>query len=124
MYPLSRLQVYAQAVELARVCYAQSRRIADRDLQSQLVRATRSIPANLAEGAGSGSQAAFARYIAIAAASTREVRCHLEIARDATLLDDDAYHELLERIDNLAPRLYKLLDAVRRNDKRRTRSTP
>ncbi len=69
MYPLHKLKVYEQAQDLARACYVVGSEVSDRDLRSQLLRAARAIPANLAERAGSESQAVFARYIAIALAS-------------------------------------------------------
>lgn len=124
MHPLHKLQVYAQAVELARACYTHAQQISDRDLRSQLMRSVRSIAANLAEGAGSDSQATFARYIGIAIASTRETRCHLGFTRDAGFLSDPQYRELTNALDNLAPRLFKLHAAVRRNARRRTGSVP
>ncbi len=106
MHPLHKLQVYAPAVELARACFNQAHQISDRDLRSQLLRSARSIAANLAEGAGSDSQATFARYISIAIASTRETRYHLGFARDAGYLNDILYRELTNALDQLAPRLY------------------
>ena len=124
MHPLHRLDVYAQARLLAEACRVHSQRLRDRDLRSQLLRAARSIAANLAEGAGSESQAAFAKYIAIALASTRETQCHVDFARDAGGLTTAAHTELTDRLNNLAPRLIRLLVAVRANAQRRTRVTP
>jgi four helix bundle protein len=120
MYPLHKLEVYAQARALAANCSAVAARVRDRDLRAQLLRSVRAIPANLAEGAASESQASFARYIAISVASARETASHLHVAQDAGLLlvpDCEALHAELDR---LVPRLVRLLQAVRRNANRRT----
>jgi four helix bundle protein len=124
MHPLHRLDVYAQAREMAEACRHHSQRLRDRDLRAQLLRAARSVAANLAEGAGSESQAAFARYIAIALASARETQCHIDFALDAGGLTPDAHRDLCVRLYNLAPRLIRLLAAVRANAARRARSVP
>ncbi len=124
MHPLHRLEVYAQARLLAEACRQHTQRLRDRDLHSQLLRAARSIAANLAEGAGSESQATFAKYIAIALASARETQCHLDFARDAGGLTTAAHVEITDRLNNLAPRLIRLLAAVRANAQRRPRDVP
>ena len=124
MYPLHKLKVYEQARELASACYQVSSSVSDRDLRNQLLRAARATAANLAEGAGSESQAVFARYIAIALASAKETECHLQLARDAGMLAPAQHVELKSKVDNLAPRLVRLLHAVRRNAKRRIKESP
>jgi four helix bundle protein len=120
MFPLEKLEVYEQAAELARDCARGCTSIRDIDLRQQLLRSTRSIAANLAEGAGSDSQAVFARHIAIALGSARESECHLRLARDAGLLDASLHANLQLALDNLRPRLIRLLAAVRKNAKRRS----
>lgn len=124
MHPLHKLKVYGQAHELATACGVHCASITDRDLRWQLMRSARSIAANLAEGAGSESQATFARYIAIALASAKETECHLALALDAKLLEQSGYDELSRALNQLLPRLVRLLVAVRQNAKRRTKDTP
>lgn len=120
MFPLERLDVYQQATTLARECARECATLRDIDLRRQLLRAIRSIAANLAEGAGSDSQAVFARHIAIALGSAKESECHLRIARDAGLIDAPVHSNLQLALDNLRPRLIRLLLAVRRNARRRS----
>ena len=124
MFPLHRLEVYAQSRDLALACHVVARSMEDRDLRTQLLRAARSVSANLAEGAGSESQATFARYIAISLASAKETENHLQVARDADLISEAQHGELKAKLDNLTPRLVRLLHAVRRNTARRTRESP
>ncbi|MBA4070430.1 MAG: hypothetical protein C0497_01125 [Gemmatimonas sp.] len=123
MYPLHKLKVYEQARDLALACHVVGASVSDRDLRAQLLRAARAIPANLAEGAGSESQAVFARYIAIALASAKETENHLQVACDAGLLSPEQLSVLKLKVDNLAPRLVRLLQAVRRNARRRINDT-
>ncbi len=120
MFPLHRLHVYTLARTLAAECHVAAAGIRDRDLRDQLLRAARAVPANLAEGAASESQASFARYIAIAIASARETASHLHLAQDAGLMTSSACARLHLRLENLVPRLVRLLQAVRGNAKRRT----
>jgi four helix bundle protein len=65
-------------------------------LTSQIRRASVSIPANIAEGCGPGSDAEFARFLQIAMGSASEVEYHLILARDLNLFKDSD-HEQLER---------------------------
>ncbi len=60
------------------------------ELASQLRRAARSVPANLAEGVGAPSPAVFLRHIGIALGSLAEVDNHLICARDEGYLTPDA----------------------------------
>lgn len=70
-------------------------------LTSQLRRAAGSIPANIAEGCGRGSNAEFGHFLQMAMGSTMELEYHLLLARDLGYLTD-------ERNEELAPELYGL----------------
>lgn len=64
-------------------------------LTSQLRRATASIPTNIAEGCGRGTNNEWARFIQIAQGSASEVHYHLLLAHDlGDLADSD--HQRLE----------------------------
>jgi four helix bundle protein len=121
MHPFQRLEVGRQAHEFALTCYHQAKSIPDHAIRWQLQRAAQAIPANLAEGAGSQSQAEFGRYIGIAIASAKETEYHLLFARDADLLPVDTYRVLENALNNLTPRLVALRSAVRHNAERRTK---
>ncbi|MGH7654940.1 MAG: four helix bundle protein [Gemmatimonadaceae bacterium] len=53
---------------------------------SQIRRAAESIPANIAEGAGRGSDADFARFLQIAIGSNAELDSHLQFAVDVEMI--------------------------------------
>jgi len=124
MHPLNKLHVYGQAQALVSAVRQQCESISDRDLQWQLMRAVRSIAANLAEGAGSESQAAFARYVAIAIGSAKETESHLGMAVEAGLISAEVHQLLVARLNQLTPRLVALLTALRRNASRKSREIP
>jgi four helix bundle protein len=62
-------------------------------LTSQIQRAAASIPANIAEGCGKGSDADFGRFLQISFGSACELEYHLILSKDLGLLADSDYHE-------------------------------
>jgi four helix bundle protein len=61
----------------------------DRGFCDDIRRASRSAPANIAEGFGRYSHREFARYLSIARASLIETQNHLHAAQSLRLADDD-----------------------------------
>ena len=113
------LDVYRSAHQLVLEIYAATRRFpADEryGLTSQLRRAAVSIPANLAEGAGRGSDRDFSRFLRIAASSANELESELLIARDLGFLDSGTHRGLTVRVT----RTRQMLDGLRRTLKRRS----
>ena len=60
-------------------------------LTSQLRRATASVPENIAEGCGRGSDADFARFLHIAMGSTNELEYELLLAKDLSYISEVEY---------------------------------
>jgi four helix bundle protein len=84
------------------------------NLTAQLRRAAASVPANIAEGAGRGSDPEFRRYLQTAMASASETAYHLLSARDLHFIDVETYHDLSSRtaeIRRMSTGLLKRLDA-------------
>jgi len=85
-------------------------------LTSQIRRAAISIPANLAEGCGRGSDRDFGRYVQIAIGSASELEYHLLLAADLFFISTARYDELRCRLIEVKRMLIKLalrLKAVR-----------
>lgn len=80
-----------------------------RDLGSQMRRASRSIPANIAEGYGKKRSAReFKMYITNAIGSCTEMIAHLEFARDGKKFEEQWCDNLLEGYTSLVKQLYTL----------------
>ena len=70
-------------------------------LTSQLRRATSSIPTNIAEGSGRGSNADFCRFLWIAMGSAAETDYELVLARDLGYLSPDDYDTFAEALASI-----------------------
>jgi four helix bundle protein len=107
MHPYQRLVVWQRAHALAASLYeatALDESARYRALVDQLRRCAGSIAANIAEGAGAGSQSSFARYLGIALASAHELESHLLLARDvgcATPANSERYAMSIESIKRM-----------------------
>ena len=67
-------------------------------LTSQIRRSCASVPANIAEGCGRGSDAEFARFLQIAMGSASELEYHLLLARDLSLFQQTKYENLGQEV--------------------------
>ena len=79
MANITTLRVYHAALAQLRDLAQRSDPIRFGDLANQLRRAAISVVGNLAEGSSRGSDAEYARFVAIARASNTEIAAHLAI---------------------------------------------
>lgn len=77
-------------------------------LISQIKRSSVSIPSNIAEGAGRGTNKDFCRFIDIAVGSSCELDTQLIIAKELTWLEPSIYEVYEDRIDHLQKRMFIL----------------
>jgi four helix bundle protein len=80
------------------------------DLVNQMRRSAISVVSNICEGASSGNDRQFARYLSIARASANELQGQLIIVVDLGELD--AEHPIHDRCDHLGRALTKLLRSL------------
>jgi len=85
----------------------------DRDLASQLRRASTSIPSNIAEGFEKNSRKEFIRYLYIAKGSAGEVRTQLHLAKALNYLTQKSFDELYARIVYVSSMISKLINYLK-----------
>ncbi len=116
MQDFRNLKVWQKAHELTLAVYAGTDRFPRSELfgiTGQLRRAVASIPTNIAEGCGRGSDADFARFLQFAMGSASETEYHLLLAADLGYLDRDTHALLDERVKEVKRMLAVLLARVR-----------
>jgi len=84
-------------------------------LVSQIRRAGASIPTNIAEGCGRGTDADFARFLQIALGSASEVDYQLILCRDLKYIETAAYDELDRTNSEAMKMLTSLIRKLRTN---------
>jgi four helix bundle protein len=110
------LKVWERAHQVVLQVYAATRSFPREEiygLTSQIRRAAYSIPSNIAEGCGRGSDADFGRFVSIALGSASELEYHLLLSRDLGMLPADAHAELVERVAEVGRMLNGLLQSIK-----------
>jgi four helix bundle protein len=83
-------------------------------LRSQIRRSCVSVPANIAEGCGRGSDADFARFLHVSAGSANELQYHLLLARDLGFLERSKRAKLDAQVDEVKRMLATLTRKLQR----------
>ncbi len=118
MKDFRRLKVWGSAHELVLKVYAATRRFPREELfgmTSQMRRSSASIPYNIAEGCGMGTDAAFANSLQISFASSCELDYQLILARDLGYLSEAGYSPLEARVRDVQRMLNAFLARLRRD---------
>jgi four helix bundle protein len=111
MQNFRNLVVWQKSHSLALEIEAFSAQLLERrqfDLNDQLVRAARSVAANIAEGWGRTGDREFRRFVRVALGSASELEYHLLFARDLGLLPDPEY----VRLSRLAAEIKRMLSGL------------
>jgi four helix bundle protein len=82
-------------------------------LKSQIRRSCASVPANIAEGCGRGSNADLARFLQMALGSASELQYHLLLAHDLSYLNSRAYERLTEKVTEIKRMLTSFIENLR-----------
>lgn len=121
MQDFRKLKVWAKAHEVALLCYELTRSFPKDEffgLTSQMRRASVSIPSNIAEGCGRGTDPDFARFLHVAQGSASELEYQCLLASDLGLLSKDAYGRIEPRVIEVKKMLASLLQTVKQRDPR------
>jgi len=109
------LRVWQESIGLVKDIYSVTTQFPDEEkfgLVTQMRRSAVSIPSNIAEGAGRGSQREFAQFLVIARGSLSELETQLIIAKELNYLSDIAVIE--KRLQSIFQLLGGLLNNVRK----------
>ncbi len=99
MGDFKKLKVWEKSHQLALAVYQTTTGFPDHErfgMTNQLRRAASSIPANIAEGCGKGTDNELGRYIRISLGSATELEYHLLLARDLGYISPPV-HDFLSR---------------------------
>jgi four helix bundle protein len=77
-------------------------------LGDQITRAAISVPSNIAEGSGRGSNKEFKRFLSIALGSAYELDTQIRLARDLGLMTGDSASRHLREVDEIERMLHRL----------------
>ncbi len=89
-------------------------------LTSQMRRASMSIPTNIAEGCGRGTDADFAHYLQIAMGSACETEYQLVLSRDLGYLPEDQHTTLQDSVQEIKRMSASLLKTLRTGSRKLT----
>jgi four helix bundle protein len=111
------IEAYQRSMTLLRPLFVLIRRLPREErweLASQMRRASRSIPANIAEGYGKKrSTGSFKASLDVALGSTNEMIVHLEIAVAVGYVTEEEIKPLMEGYEIVAKQLYRLIESWR-----------
>ena len=110
------LKVWGKAHKLTLDIYAGTKNFPKEELYgltSQLRRAATSIPTNIAEGCGRGSDRELAQFAQIAAGSTSEVEYLLQLSHELGYIGQEVYQELQNQTVEIRKMLASLIQTLR-----------
>ncbi len=111
MHNFKEFKVWQQARELVKEVYLLSEAFPQAEkfgLISQIRRSAVSIPANIAEGSGRGSNKEFAQFLSIALGSAYELETQLILSCDLGLIPDSKLRLILPKLEELQKMLFGL----------------
>ena len=82
-------------------------------LKSQMRRCCASVPANIAEGCGRGSNADLARFLQMALGSASELQYQLLLARDLSLMNPHDFEDLTGEVTEIKRMLTFFIENLR-----------
>ena len=118
MRDFKKLNAWQKAHQLVLDVYEETRLFPPDErfgLTNQVRRSAASIPANIAEGAGRGSDADYARFINYALGSANETEYHIILAHDLRFLPENARDRLIGKLSEIRKMTTALSQTLRTN---------
>ena len=108
------LEIYQLSYKLAIEIFKVSRNFPKEEkysLTDQILRSSRSVPANIAEGWGKGIyENEFKKYLVYAMGSLQETKTWLHFSRDYGYINTGKFNELEKAIDETGAKIFKLYE--------------
>lgn len=117
-YKFKKLNVWQSSIKYVSSIYQLTTRFPKEEkfgLADQLRRAAVSIPLNIAEGTGAGSDLEFIRFLRTAQRSAYEVITGLEIAANLNMADKISLQRAIQGVDQLSAMLGALMKSLKTN---------
>ena len=118
MQDFRNLRVWQKGHQLAVNAYALSAYLRQPEgwpLRDQILKAAISIPSNIAEGTGRGSDPDFCRFLWYAVGSCQEFESDLILGRDVKLIPRDVSTRLGDEVSDVRKTLARLIQTVDRH---------
>lgn len=115
MHNFKELRVWKEAIELAKLVYKTSAQFPVEEkygLKSQVNRAAVSVPSNIAEGAGRGSDKEFAQFLKVALGSAHEVETQMILAEAFGFVNESDNQKLMQQIADVQKMLNGLINKL------------
>jgi len=116
MQDFRKLNVWEKAHELTLLIYKITKKFPKEEmfsLTSQIRRASSSIPTNIAEGCGRGTDKDFARFVQIAMGSASELEYLIFLSFELKYLADENFKTISNEIINIKKMIASLLKTLR-----------
>jgi four helix bundle protein len=107
------LEVWKKSCSLSVRLYVLLRSCRDYGMKDQMLRASISIPSNIAEGSERKSIPDFKRFINIAQGSAAELRTQIYIARQVDIFSDKEAEELVQELKSISKMLQALHNSLK-----------
>ena len=115
MHKFRKLEIWQIAMDFVVEIYQFTKDFPEEEkygLISQIRRAATSIPLNIAEGSGSGSDSEFRRFLHFAYRSAHEVITALELSSRLDMCNKKEVPKLIDRADAISGKIWKLIDKL------------
>ena len=123
MHNFRKLDIWIDGMELVDMIYGLTENFPHQEmygLASQMQRAAASVPSNIAEGSGRGSDREFARFLSISLGSLFELQTQIEIAHRRAFITSENYFSILSIIERLQKRIYYFRQRIAKADNNET----
>ena len=108
------LKIWQLGIELIMEVYAISKQFPTEErygLTTQVNRSALSVPSNIAEGSGRGTNKDFANFLSIAIGSLYELETQIIVARQLNFIKEEQFNKLSKMVNELE----KMINGIRNN---------